>query len=160
MRPLILLTLLFSLGLIANENDVSYSLTQALKNKYVQISELGQKIAAQEQLIDSLIAELATFSNHVLSNLDEQGKEELDKNIHSFLETMNNHVASAKIPKKFIINELFANKKDNFIKGRIKSMQLRVIVENNIWKVMYEDYERLLGELIELDHEVEQINNQ
>lgn len=156
MRPyFLLLTLLFSFGLMANENNNQLDeLNSELKKQLLIVSELGKKIAAQEDLIKSIREKASLTLYEVLEPLNDQEKKEFNDEIQGFLERMHLIIKGESKTEDFFMKELFLNTKNNYAIAQVKSPYIRLIIERQIWKDLFADYQKSLFELFAIDQKL------
>lgn len=153
-------TLLVPLFTFGNTEQRVQELNNELSSKMLIISDIGKKIAEKEELIESMTYKVSNDWQEILLSLNEEEKQEFNEEINAFLKRTNQVLSREINVKNFLIQELFENQKKNFALGRIKSAQIRILIERNIWKNLFVSYEQILSELIEIDHQLDILKKQ
>jgi hypothetical protein len=148
-------------------NENNYTIEQRIQalnserlDKLLLISDLGKKIAEQEQLIESMIFKMSDVWQRLLEPLNDQEKKLFNEEISAFAEHTNQVSLGEKDSKQFLIKELFKNPKGNYALGRIKSWQIRIEVEWDIWKNLFENYEKCLLDLFQILRKLDDLKKQ
>lgn len=159
-KSIFLCALLVPFFTFGNNEQRIQELNNELSSKMLIISDLGKKIAEKEELIESMTYKVSNDWQEILLLLNEEEKQEFNEEINVFLKRTNQVLKREINIKNFLIQELFENQKNNFGLGRIKSAQIRILIERNIWKNLFELYEQILSELIEIDHQLDILKKQ
>ncbi len=158
-KNLLLAILLMPLSLLGNSEQIA-QLTNDLKEQILKASEYGKKIARQEELIEDMIYKASVIWQDILSTLNEDEKKVFNDEIDVFLNRLNQIFKGERTFNNFLKQELFENKKNDFGLGKIKSAQMRIIIERIIWKNMFEEYEQILSEMVAIDQKIENLKKQ
>lgn len=159
-KSLTLSIFLIPFTLFGNSTERIQELNTELSNKRLILSDMGKKIAKQEEAIESMIFKMSAIWESILAPLNEQEKKEFNTEISNFTKHTRQVLRGEKDSKQFLIQELFQNAKSNYALGRIKSWQIRIEVEWDIWRNLFEDYEKCLLEFFEIDRELDDLKKQ
>ncbi|OQA36200.1 MAG: hypothetical protein BWY54_00204 [Candidatus Dependentiae bacterium ADurb.Bin331] len=153
-KYIILNTLLITFSLCgANETLAQiHQLEDELMQKELQLSELGEEIEQQEELLISMFDKMVDAMGRVQHSLkNEEEKKEFSETIIDFENRFDQAVLNRNA-KDFFVNELFNMPMNNkLMTRRIKSILIRYNMELRLLRRLIKKYDAALKELIELD---------
>ncbi len=143
------LLLAFSITCFASESEIQLQiLKNAQEEKALELSDLSEKISAQEVIIDALTSGGLAIYLKVINSLHGKTKEDFISKVEDFDEFLDRSFTIEVDIKRFIEQDLFNDRKYSDEIVRIKSSLMRRRVEYYHLKALIKRYEECLQELI------------